>query len=305
MDRLNTDYIWSTERFGDRKAFIGALADRNFRLSLWELPYLDPASPLFSEAEQDNRLLRMPDGDVAAVQGTPTPDGRMRALYDYTDPDTIDWLTEKNRPFFEDGLAVIKTDFGEDCPPGAAATDGTPGNYIHNLYPLRYNGAVYEIARRLGRRRPLVWGRSGWAGSHRFPGQWGGDAESTVVGMQATLRGGLSYALCAPVYWSHDIGGFYGPELTVALYVRWTQFGAFSPLMRAHGLRPREPWQFGDQALQIWREWIHLRYSLLPYIWQVAAEVESAGVPFIRPLVLEYPDDSNAAGTRRSVPVRT
>jgi alpha-D-xyloside xylohydrolase len=291
VDRLNTDYIWNEDRFGPRKAFIEALRDRKFRLSLWELPYLDPASPLFDEAADGGHLLRTPDGAIAEIQGTPTPDGRIRALYDYTNPATVDWLAEKNRPFFEDGLAVIKTDFGEGCPPGVVAADGTPGNYIHNLFPLKYNGAVYDIIDRLGSGQPLVWGRSGWAGSQRFPGQWGGDAESTVVGMQATLRGGLSYALSAPGLWSHDIGGFYGPELTPGLYVRWTQFGAFSPLMRAHGLRPREPWEFGDEALHISRDWIRLRYSLLPYIWQVAAQVEREGLPFIRPLVLEYEDD--------------
>lgn len=295
VDRLNTDYIWNEDRFGGRKEFIDALRDRKIRLSMWELPYLDPASPLFDAAAEGGHLLRTADGAIAELQGTPTPDGRMRGLFDYTRPETVDWLTEKNRPFFEDGLAVIKTDFGEGCPPDAVPADGTPGNYIHNLFPLKYNGAVYEISERLATGRPMVWGRSGWAGSHRYPGQWGGDAESTVVGMQATLRGGLSYALCAPGLWSHDIGGFYGPELTPGLYVRWTQFGAFSPLMRAHGLRPREPWEFGDTALEISRDWIRLRYSLLPYIWQVAAQVEHDGVPFIRPLILEFEDDRVAA----------
>lgn len=291
VDRLNTDFIWNESRFGNRKAFIDDLRDNQFRLSMWELPYLDPVSPIFQEATDAGYLLKMPDGELAHIEGTPTPDGRFRALYDYTNPETITWLTEKERPFFDDGLAVIKTDFGEGCPPGAAAADGTPGNYIHNLYPLKYNGAIYDIAEKLQRKVPLVWGRSGWAGSQRYPGQWGGDAESTVVGMQATLRGGLSYATSAPGLWSHDIGGFYGPELTPGLYVRWTQLGAFSPLMRAHGLRPREPWEFGEDALRISREWVRLRYSLLPYIWQVAREVEQAGLPFIRPLCLEYPDD--------------
>src|SRR5699024_7136843 len=155
----------------------------------------------------------------------------------------------------DDGVAVFKTDFGEGLPDDAALADGTPPAHAHNLFPLRYNAAVSDgIGEHTGR-NPLVWGRSGWAGSHRYPGQWGGDAESTVAGMQATLRGGLSYAISAPGFWSHDIGGFFGPELTPALYVRWTQFGAFSPLMRAHGLRPREPWEFGEQALAISRTW--------------------------------------------------
>jgi alpha-D-xyloside xylohydrolase len=136
-----------------------------------------------------------------------------------------------------------------------------------------------------------VWGRSGWAGSQRYPGQWGGDAESTVAGMQATVRGGLSYAVSAPGFWSHDIGGFFGPELTPGLYVRWTQMGALSPLMRAHGLRPREPWAFGEEALAAARRWVRLRYELLPTIWQVAHESAANGWPVMRPVGLEFPDD--------------
>lgn len=291
VDRLNTDFIWNTDRFGDRSEFIAALRRLGLRLSMWELPYLDPASPLFAEAEAGGHLLRTGDGQLAHVQGTPSPDGRFRALFDLTRPETLQWIAQHEKAFLDDGVAVIKTDFGEGCPDGALAADGTPPNYIHNLYPLRYNGAIYDVIGQLTGRTPLVWGRSGWAGSQRYPGQWGGDAESTVVGMQATLRGGLSYATCAPGLWSHDIGGFYGPELTPGLYVRWTQMGAFSPLMRAHGLRPREPWEFGEHALQVCREWIRLRYSLLPYIWQVAGEVEREGMPFIRPLSLEDPED--------------
>lgn len=291
VDRLNTDFLWNTERFGNRADFIEALDEDGFKLSLWQVPYIDPASPVFAEAEEGGHLMRMPDGALAELQGTPTPDGRMRALFDVTNPATADWIADKERPFFDDGLAVIKTDFGEGCPPGAQPYDGTPGNYIHNLYTLRYNGLISDTIRRVTGKAPLVWGRSGWAGSQRYPGQWGGDAESTVVGMQATLRGGLSYATCAPGFWSHDIGGFYGPELTPGLYIRWTQLGALSPLMRAHGLRPREPWEFGEEALRVCRDWIRLRYSLLPYLWQVAAEVENRGLPFIRPLFLHAEGD--------------
>jgi alpha-D-xyloside xylohydrolase len=90
---------------------------------------------------------------------------------------------------------------------------------------------------------------------------------------------------------SHDIGGFFGPELTPALYVRWTQLGALSPLMRAHGLRPREPWAFGEEALCLARDWIRLRYSLLPYLWQTALESADRGWPVLRPLDFNDPTD--------------
>ncbi|MGH7920632.1 MAG: TIM-barrel domain-containing protein, partial [Candidatus Dormibacteraceae bacterium] len=111
------------------------------------------------------------------------------------------------------------------------------------------------------------------------------------AGMAATLRGGLSYALSAPGFWSHDIGGFYGPPPSPELYVRWAQFGLLSPFARAHGLGPREPWHFGERALTIFREFTELRYRLLPYLLRVAGEAETRGLPLLRPLVLEFPDD--------------
>jgi alpha-D-xyloside xylohydrolase len=112
--------------------------------------------------------------------------------------------------------------------------------------------------------------------------------------MAGTLRGGLSYALSAPGLWSHDIGGFYGTELTPGLYVRWTQFGCLSPLARAHGMRPREPWEFGTRALGIVRWWVELRYRLLPYLVSAAAEAALHGWPMLRPLGLEFPHDPAA-----------
>ncbi len=296
LDRLNTDFIWNEERFGALAGFCSDLAERAFRLSVWEVPYIDPRSPIHGEAQRAGYLVRSADGALGELTGTPTPEGLPRSLVDFTNPDAARWWQDKHQAFLDAGVAVFKTDFGEGCPNGMATTDGTPSNYTHNLYPLRYNRTVSDGIARFTGRNPLVWGRSAWAGSHRYPGQWGGDAESTVVGMQATLRGGLSYALCAPGYWSHDIGGFYGPELTPELYVRWTQFGALSPLMRAHGLRPREPWQFGEEALDICREWIRLRYSLLPYLWQVGKECEKEGLPVLRPMPLEFPDDPACRG---------
>jgi len=294
VDRLNTDFLWNTDRFGDRAQFVKDLRERDVRLSVWELPYIDPTSLRYSEALEAGYLLVDADDNPVSIQNTPTPDGRPRGIVDFFNPAAVGWWQDLHRDFLADGVAVFKTDFGEAAPDTVVPSNGLPARHAHNLFTLRYNGAVSDVLAEVTGSRALVWGRSGWAGSQRYPGQWGGDAESTVVGMQSTLRGGLSYALSAPGLWSHDIGGFFGSELTPALYARWTQFGALSPLMRAHGLRPREPWEFGDDVLDIARKWIRLRYSLLPYLWQVAYEAATHGWPMLRPVALEFPRDPAA-----------
>jgi alpha-D-xyloside xylohydrolase len=156
-----------------------------------------------------------------------------------------------------------------------------------NLYPLWYNRTVAEVV-------PFVLGRSGWAGSQRYPGQWGGDAECSAAGMAASLRGGLGWAVSAPGLWAHDIGGFSGHGLTPELYVRWAQWGCLSPLARFHGIGPREPWAFGERALEIVREFIELRYRLLPYLLHAAGEAARHGWPMMRPVALEHPGDRGA-----------
>ncbi len=142
-------------------------------------------------------------------------------------------------------------------------------------------------------------GRSGYAGSQRYPINWTGDQPTTWGGMAAALRAGLSLSLSGISMWSHDIGGFWNPDSfgppDPTLYVRWAQFGLLSCHARFHGIGEREPWHFGDKAVEVVREFARLRYRLLPYIYSLAREAEATGLPVVRPLVLEYPDDPVAA----------
>jgi alpha-D-xyloside xylohydrolase len=119
---------------------------------------------------------------------------------------------------------------------------------------------------------------------------WGGDPQTTWNGMAAALRGGLSASLSGVAFWSHDIGGFRG-QPTDDLYVRWAQFGLLSSNSRCHGTTPREPWAFGEEALDIFRAYAEYRYQLIPYIYTYAEIAARTGLPAVRPLVLEYQDD--------------
>jgi len=290
LDKLNCDFRWSEEKYPDPEGMLRDLKAMGYRVSVWELPYVDAASPVYGEMRAAGHLVRRAGGDPAAAEAL-SRDGRPRGLVDFSRPEASAAWQERHRKLLEMGVAVMKTDFGEGLPEDALMADGRDGRAWRNLYPLWYNRTVFEAIERVTERNGLVWGRSGWAGSQRYPAQWGGDPEASLAGMAASLRGGLSYALSAPGFWSHDIGGFYGQPPSPELYVRWAQFGLLSPLARAHGLSPREPWHFGERALAIFREFTELRYRLLPYLLTVAREAEAAGLPVMRPLVLEFPDD--------------
>jgi alpha-D-xyloside xylohydrolase len=290
LDHLNCDFVWSERKYPDPAGMIRELSELGYHVSVWELPYIDSASPVYEEAARAGYLVRRGDGSIAAAD-TAGPDRRPRGVVDFSQPAARRWWQDKHASLFEMGVAVMKTDFGEGLPEDAMMADGRSGRGWRNLYPLWYNRTVWEITP-----HGLVWGRSGWAGSQRYPAQWGGDPETSLAGMVSTLWGGLSYGLSAPGFWSHDIGGFYGRPPTPELYVRWAQFGLLSPLARAHGLSPREPWNFGQRALAIFREFVELRYRLLPYLLRVARQSSELGLPVLRPLVLEFPDDPGCRG---------
>jgi alpha-D-xyloside xylohydrolase len=189
------------------------------------------------------------------------------------------------------GADVYKTDFGEDVPADAVFNNGQTGVTLHNLYPLLYNKAIYEVVEQ-EKGYGLVWARSGFTGSQKYPVCWSGDPAADWDSLAATIRGGLTLAFSGIPFWSNDIGGYRGipsPEL----YVRWVQFGLFCSHSRMHGDSPREPWFFGENALRIVRKYILLRYRLFPYIYCTAIESHRTGMPVIRPMPLLFPEDPN------------
>jgi len=166
------------------------------------------------------------------------------------------------------------------------------GREMHNLYPLLYNKAVFEAVEKYSNGRGIVWARSAWAGSQRYPIHWAGDQLCNFPSLACTLWGGLSLGLSGVPFWSHDIGGFKG-EPSPELYIRWAQFGLLSSHSRCHGTTPREPWEFGEEALCIFRFYAKLRYRLIPYLYSYAHVASRTGLPLMRAMVLEYQDDPN------------
>ncbi len=308
--RRYCDFEWDRGAFPDPDALIRRVHGLGLKLCLWEHPYVSVESDLFVTGKARGYFVLDPAGEVYVIDYglslAPRPDGRVRlagkaetwnapaAVIDLTNPEARAWFKDLHRPLLRQGVDVFKTDFGEDVPADARFHDGQTGAEIHNLYPLLYNAAVFEVGAE-ERGRGLVWARSGTAGSQRFPVCWSGDPASDWDSLAATVRGGLSAGMSGLPLWSHDIGGYRGrpdPEL----YVRWAQFGLFSSHSRMHGDSPREPWLFGAEALAIVRKSAELRYRLFPYIRSAALEASATGLPVLRALPLVFPDDQSAAG---------
>jgi alpha-D-xyloside xylohydrolase len=283
-----TNFQWDEEAFPHPQEFVAKLKALHFRTCLWINSYISIEDDLFSYARERGYLLKMPSGQPAIIDawfGFHPPVG----IIDFTNPDAVCWFTELLRPLLRMGIDTFKTDFGEGVPADSIAYNGMHGTQLHNLYPLLYNDIVSNLVfEETGTR--LVWGRSTFAGGQRHAVQWGGDTSSTDQGLAATLRGGLSIGMCGHGFWSHDIGGF-NRQPTPELFARWSQFGMLSPIARAHGMTSRLPWDFGNEAESIFRQYAQLRYHLLPYIYSYAREAVSTGLPLLRAMVLEYPND--------------
>jgi alpha-D-xyloside xylohydrolase len=275
--------------FPDPAVLIQQVHNAGFKVCLWINSYIGVESPLLQEAIDKGYMLKKPDGDAWIGDlwgGYHPPVG----IVDVTNPAAAEWFKGLLRPHLHIGADVFKTDFGEGVPPETIAHNGMTGLELHNLYPLIYNDLVAGVTEEVTGRPGLVWGRSTYAGGQRHAAQWGGDPNCTFQGMASTMRGGLSMGVCGHAFWSHDIGGFHHTP-TPELYTRWAQFGLFSPLSRAHGMTTRLPWDYGEKIERIFREGVRLRYRLLPYIYTYAVLAHETGLPIMRAMVLEFPDD--------------
>jgi alpha-D-xyloside xylohydrolase len=273
------DYEFSKTRFKDPAKMIADLLRDGFHISLWQLPYFVPKNRLFPEILEKGLFVHDSKGSL------PYDD----AVLDMSNPETIRWYQEKIGNLLKLGVGAIKVDFGEAAPLAGIYASGKSGFYEHNLYPLRYNRAVAEVTKRV-KDESIIWARSAWAGSQRYPVHWGGDAGKMDIGMAATLRGGLSLGLSGFTFWSHDIGGFLGDKAE-DVYHRWVPMGMLISHSRSHGTPPKEPWEFSPGFLADYRRTAEMRYRLMPYIYAQAADSSARGLPMTRALFVEYPDD--------------
>jgi alpha-D-xyloside xylohydrolase len=235
---------------------------------------------------------------------------------DFTSPAAGQWVATQLRNLVsasavslrdggtEPAIGAFKTDDGESSngpntyiPVTAHYADGRTGVEMRNVYCLEYHRTIWNVLGKDG----LLFARSGFVGSHAFPGSWAGDNEPNFGdnGLPSVIVAGQSAAMSGYAIWGHDTGGYQDTNFSVSppnLLMRWTQFGCFSPIMQMHRQVTKElqyPWRFGDDALNNFRFFAKLHTRLFPYIYTYAGLASSTGLPIIRPLVLLDQTDPN------------
>lgn len=290
------DFRWDPRVFPDPEGMLARLKAKGLHVCVWINPYIAQRSPLFDEGRALGHLLRRPDGSV--WQWDMWQPGM--ALVDFTSPAARDWYASKLEALLAQGVDCFKTDFGERVPLDVEWSDGSDPERMHNYYTHLYNRTVFDVLRKhRGEGEAVVFARSATAGSQRFPVHWGGDCEATYASMAESLRGGLSLGLSGFGFWSHDIGGFEGTP-TPALFKRWLAFGLLSSHSRLHGSSSyRVPWLFDEEAVDVLRHFTRLKLRLMPYLYDVARVAHEEGLPVMRAMVLEFPEDPGCAHLER------
>ena len=285
-----TSFEWRKPNFYNPQALIDTLKDLHFSyVGLHIRPRFDNASfyPFLTEAQKLGYTVK--EGEYAGE------------IVDFFNPKAVDWWWEKGvKPLANLGIGFTKTDEGSIYGRKANESDkvgpqGEVARAYHNIFPLVYAKAPYTKFSEYLHARGWNQTREGYAGIQKYPSIWAGDWPSEWEYFLPVVRAGLNIGVSGVGYWTHCMGGFEhnaDPEL----YMRWVQFGFFSPLSHVFGMdHPgyKEPWNYGKEALANFITYDSLRYTLFPYIYSYAWDLYKTGMPIMRSLVLHYQNDSN------------
>ena len=273
------NFDWDKAMFDDVPGMLSRMKnDKKLKICVWINSYIGQKSPLFKEAAEKGYLLKRPNGDVWQWDLWQAGMG----LVDFTNPDAWKWYQDKLRALLDMGVDCFKTDFGERIPTDVAYYDGSDPELMHNYYTYLYNKCVFELLEEYkGKNQACLFARSATVGGQKFPVHWGGDCSSNYLSMSESLRAGLSLCLSGFGFWS-----------PADVYMRWAAFGLLSTHSRLHGSNSyRVPWLFGDQAVDVVRKFTNLKCTLMPYLFSSAVYTHETGIPTMRAMVLEFPED--------------
>lgn len=304
-------FTWHPERMPDPAGLLSDLAREHFHVVTIIDPgvKIDPDYPVYREGVTQDFFIRREDGE--RYHAFVWPDDSV--FGDFTRPEVRRWWGDWQKVLIDSGVTGVWNDMNEpttfekpfsegggdvgtidlDAPQGPEG-ERTVHAEIHNLYGSGMARASYEgLRRHLGGERPFVLTRSAFAGIQRWSACWMGDNNSWWEHLEMAMPQLMNMGLSGVPFVGTDIGGFHG-NASGELFARWMQMGALSPFSRGHscaGTEQHEPWVFGPRVEAICRDYLRLRYRLLPYLYSLFWEASLRGTPVMRPLLYLFPDD--------------
>ena len=297
MDKYKI-FSWDQERFPDPKGMMDTLRDQGFHLVVIADPGIKTQEGYqpYEDGVQQDIFIKYPDGKPYSGEVWPG----WCHFPDFTDEKARDWWGEWFKVYTQDGLEGFWNDMNEPATWGQRipelmemSFEGTGGTMRRgrNVYGMQMARATYEgVKKHLNGKRPFNLTRSSYCGIQRYSAVWTGDNVADDTHMLSGVRLVNSLGLTGVPYTGPDVGGFVG-EAGVDLFARWISIGAFTPFFRGHSMinsRDTEPWTFGEEVEEISRNYISLRYRLMPYIYGAFAEAAASGMPVSRSLVLDH-----------------
>jgi alpha-glucosidase len=286
-----TSFEWRQPGFPNPKAMFDSLYALNYQMVGLHI------RPRIDNGNLKNYL------DIAKEKGFTYPEnGKPGDFPNFFDQPSVDWWWDNClKPLADLGCKFVKTDEGSAF--GRVGNElvdkmGPQGKEIaelHNLFPIAYAKAPFLKFQEYNHMRGMEHTREGFAGIQRYPFIWAGDWPSHWQYFKPVIRAGLNIGLSGVAAWGHCMGGFEqvaDPEL----YVRWCQFGMFSPIAHLFGMEHpnyKEPWNYGEEAQSIFTKYDKLRYRLIPYLYSSYYNSYLTGCPVIQALVFNYPTDVN------------
>lgn len=294
-------FSWHKQNFQQPQSLVDQLKEMGFELVLIIDPGIKDEAGYSSREELLAKQLYVAYPDGTPYTGEVWPG--VCLFPDFTKPATRAWWGEKFQANIDLGITGYWNDMNEPTSWGKRMPDLLEFDYdghgathvkAHNQYGLQMARATYEgVKARSQGKRPFVLTRAGFSGIQRYAAVWTGDNVSNNEHMLLGVRLMSSMGLAGIAFSGMDIGGFVG-EADAALFARWMQIGAFSPLFRGHSMinsRDAEPWSFGESTLEISANFMRLRYRLMPYIYSMMSEAHQNGLPLVRSLAIDYTHD--------------
>lgn len=302
IDYMERFKVFSTE--SERFPNLRHLSEQLAKMGIKLVTIIDPGTKVeegydvYEEGMEKGYFAKASDGTV--YQNVVWPGDSV--FPDYTSKEVREWWGNLTKRLTEQGICGIWNDMNEPASfqgplPEDVLFEGENKLHeeVHNIYGHLMAKATYEGLKRNDGRRPFVITRACYSGSQKYSTAWTGDNQSLWTHLQMSIPQLLNLGMSGMPMVGTDIGGF-GSNTTPELLSRWVEAACFAPLFRNHSAKytkRQEPWQFGEEVLEINRKYIELRYKFLPYLYDLCYEESLTGIPILRPLVMHYQKDKN------------